>query len=172
MAQRWYQKASVQVALVSGVFLVAATVIVQWPETRRLKAQNEQLQREKQSLETQLAPFRAIAVTRYPGSESEALEKLSRDVEDIGKELAKTSATVSTYRARFVARVSANWKEGKPPAANGMSVGESPKLVLYLVMQSGEELELPLRIVGMFTVKADGDAAVLSFEAEAPVGSW
>ena len=112
MAQRWYQKASVQAALVSGLFIFATAAIVQWSEARRLKAQNEQLQRENQRLETQLAPFRAIAVTRYPGSESEALVKLSRDVEDLGKELAKTSATVSSYRARFVLRVSANWKGG------------------------------------------------------------
>lgn len=112
MAQRWYQKASVQAALVSGLFIFATAAIVQWSEARRLKAQNEQLQRENQRLETQLAPFRAIAVTRYPGSESEALVKLSRDVEDLGKELAKTSATVSSYRARFVVRVSANWKGG------------------------------------------------------------
>ncbi|MBC8456493.1 MAG: hypothetical protein H8D67_00675 [Deltaproteobacteria bacterium] len=94
MGQKFYQKASVQVAIVTGVVLVIITAGQIWfshsdvkKENRRLSQANKGLRdelvtakAEVQRLETLLTPFRTIALERYTGSEGEALRQLADQI--------------------------------------------------------------------------------------------
>lgn len=82
--QRFYQKASVQVAIVSGIGLIVATLIMVFHQRSQLKSDNKVLERrvaektaEIQRIETLLTPFRTIALEKYTGDEKEALRKLA-----------------------------------------------------------------------------------------------
>jgi len=111
MTQKFYQKASVQVAIVSAIGLVVVTLITIWHQRSQLKADNKALQGEVQQtkaeiqrLETLLTPFRTIALEKFTGDEKDALRKLAdyvielhqRDVEqtrriaELQKEVDKT----------------------------------------------------------------------------------
>jgi hypothetical protein len=112
MAQKWYQKATVQGAIVAALALLIATLAPIALEVPSLKSDNAELNRkltdktaDVQRLETQLAPFRTIALERYTGPENEALAKLASQIqllqeldaqktvkiESLQKELDKTS---------------------------------------------------------------------------------
>ena len=94
MGQKFYQKASVQVAMVPGVvaLIIAAGHI--WLTHSGVKKENIKLSQanqglrddlvtaksEVQRLETLLTPFRTIALARYTGSEGEALRQLADQI--------------------------------------------------------------------------------------------
>ena len=76
MAQKWYQKASVQTALVSGfVFLIGIAIpyLFKVPKLQdkisKLEKENVDKTAEIQHLETQLVPFKTYALEHYPGNE-------------------------------------------------------------------------------------------------------
>lgn len=84
MAQKFYQKASVQVAIVSAIALIIVTSITVLHQRSQLGQNNQELQgqvvektAEIQRLETLLTPFRTIALEKYTGDEKEALRKLA-----------------------------------------------------------------------------------------------
>ena len=88
MATKWYQKATVQGALVAAAALIIVTsvpIALQVPnlndEIRFLERKLGERSAEIQRLETQLAPFKTIALARYTGPENEALAKLAGQVE-------------------------------------------------------------------------------------------
>ncbi len=90
MAQKWYQKASVQTAIVSGVFLLIGIAIPHLFKIPKLEKKIEQLENDNsdktaeiQRLETQLIPFKTIALEKYTGSEQEALRKFAQELEDL-----------------------------------------------------------------------------------------
>jgi len=87
MSQKFYQKASVQVALVSAIGLIIVTIITTAHQRSQLKSDNIRLQRENdtktteiQRLETLLTPFRTIALEKYTLPEAEALRKLAEQI--------------------------------------------------------------------------------------------
>ncbi len=88
MPQKWYQKASVQGAIVAGLALSIVTLVPVALKVPRLESDNSNLDRklrektaEVQHLETLLEPFRTIALERYTGSENEALTKLASQIQ-------------------------------------------------------------------------------------------
>jgi len=90
MAKKWYQKATVQTAIVSGILLVIGIGIPYIFRVPTLKNKIDQLEKENsnktaeiQRLETQLTPFRTIALEKYTGSEQEALKKLAEEFENL-----------------------------------------------------------------------------------------
>ncbi|MCC6823052.1 MAG: hypothetical protein IT579_20165 [Verrucomicrobia subdivision 3 bacterium] len=90
MAQKWYQKAGVQAAIVGALALIIVTLIPVALKVPRLESGNAELSRklgektaEVQRLETLLAPFRTIALERYTGPENEALMKLASQIESL-----------------------------------------------------------------------------------------
>jgi len=106
MAQKFYQKASVQVALVSGIVALVIAAMHIWFNYSAVNRQNQKLitdnktlssdldkaNTEIQRLETLLTPFRTIALERYTGPEQEALNKLAhriRMLEDQVKDVEK-----------------------------------------------------------------------------------
>ena len=90
MRQKFYQKASVQVAIVSAIGLTVATLITIVHQRSQLKAENSELKRETanktaeiQRLETLLAPFRTIALAKFTGPENESLLKLAQQIQSL-----------------------------------------------------------------------------------------
>jgi len=90
--QKFYHKASVQVAIVAAIGLVAATIITILHQRSQLNTDNETLQRETtaktaeiQRLETLLTPFRIIALEKFTGDEKDALRKLADYVLELRK---------------------------------------------------------------------------------------
>ena len=87
MSQKFYQKASVQVAMVSAIGLIIVTIITIAHQRSQLKSDNIGLQRENdtktteiQRFETLLTPFRTIALEKYTLPEAEALRKLAEQI--------------------------------------------------------------------------------------------
>jgi cell division protein FtsL len=87
MSQKFYQKASVQVAMVTAIGLIIVTLITIAHQRSQLKSDNNRLQRENESktteiqrLETLLTPFRTIALEKYTLPEAEALRKLAKQI--------------------------------------------------------------------------------------------
>ena len=97
MAQKFYNKASVQVAIVTGIVTIVVTVLYVWndrsqlkqdnknyiSEISELKQKNQELTSEVQRLETQLTPFKTIALERFTGTEQEALQKLADELNEL-----------------------------------------------------------------------------------------
>ncbi len=90
MVQKWYQKASVQTAIVSGIFLLIGIAIPYVFKVPALENKIAQLEKENfdktaeiQRLETQLTPFKTIALEKYTGPEQEALRKLADELEKL-----------------------------------------------------------------------------------------
>lgn len=95
MAQKWYQKASVQTAIVSGLFLLIGIAIPYFLKIPKLKDEIKALSKENaektaviQRLETQLTPFKTIALEKYTGSEQEALQKLAKRFQELEQQVA------------------------------------------------------------------------------------
>ena len=84
MTQRFYNKTSVQVAIITALGIIGAALITVLNQRSELKNNNDEMQKEIisktamiQRLETMLTPFRTIALEKYTGSEREALLKLA-----------------------------------------------------------------------------------------------
>jgi hypothetical protein len=90
MKQKWYKKASVQTALVYGVFLLIGIALPYFFKVPALENEIKNLSKECsdksdeiQRLETQLTPFKTVALEYYPGPEAEALSKLALKISEI-----------------------------------------------------------------------------------------
>ena len=104
MAQRFFEKASVQVAIVTGIVALLIACMHIWNNRSQLKRDNEnyikdlktkddrinslkqEIQKqtsEVQRLETQLTPFKTIALEKFTGSEQEALRKLANELDEL-----------------------------------------------------------------------------------------
>jgi hypothetical protein len=87
MARKWYNKASVQTAIISGVFLLIGIGIPHFFQVPTLKNKITQLEKEGkdkdaeiQRLETQLVPFKTLALEIFAGDENERLQKLAQEI--------------------------------------------------------------------------------------------
>jgi hypothetical protein len=101
----WYKKASVQSGLVAGIVAMAGLVLSPIVQSRmaasQLKSDNDQLREEirrkdsdlkdkgaeLQLVETRFAPFKALALQQFTGTENERIAKLALQIGDIQKGL-------------------------------------------------------------------------------------
>ncbi|RJQ54058.1 MAG: hypothetical protein C4530_17110 [Desulfobacteraceae bacterium] len=104
MGQKFYQKASVQVVMVTGIVAIVIAAGQIWFAHSNVKVENRKLNRdiqilrddlaksngEVQRLETLLTPFRTIALERYAGPEGEALRKLASKIAEIESQIETT----------------------------------------------------------------------------------
>jgi hypothetical protein len=110
MSQCFYQKASVQAAIVVTLGTIITTCVVILHQQSTLTRENARLSqdcaskdRELLRLETELAPFRALALERFPGKESQALSNLAERLRDLTKQTQddrqtlKSVATQASY---------------------------------------------------------------------------
>src|SRR5258708_11399473 len=111
MAQKFYEKAGVQGALVGGLLLLLGVPINSWFQSRldapALKAENEQLRTDLakkttdlQLLQTKFAPFEVIAIQNFTGTEAERLSKLALRLNDIQKGLEVLSNDQATIKEK------------------------------------------------------------------------
>ena len=108
MSQKFYNKASVQTAMVSGVVVIIVTAATIWHQRSELKQENERLNQlsseqstEIQRLETLLTPFRTIALEKYTGTEAEALQQLANRIAFIEKEAAEARVALKEAQDRL-----------------------------------------------------------------------
>jgi hypothetical protein len=113
MAQKFYQKATVQVALVSGLVAIIIAGVTIWHQRSDLKDENERLVRltqaqsaEIQRLETLLTPFRTIALEKYAGPEGEALKQLAERITSIDESLANAKRELEKTKQELVQKTS------------------------------------------------------------------
>ena len=108
MSQKWYQKASVQTALVSGVFLLVGISIPYVFKVPKLKEAVSRLQRETsdktariQELEIELTPFRTLAIKEYSRSDAETLRRLAETMVGLRKDYSEALATVTSLQTEL-----------------------------------------------------------------------
>jgi len=96
MAQKWYEKAVVQSAIVGGISLFLVSTIPSCFQTPKLQEKIKQLESESknksieiQKLETQLIPFKTIALEKFSGDENERLTKLAEQIKSIQDDMYK-----------------------------------------------------------------------------------
>ena len=101
MAKKWYQTATVKGAIILALGGLAVAGLNIWQARSQLTQDNQNYKTEIaeknktikslqqklsdkvakiQQLEIELTPFKTIALAKYPGSESEAMQKLAADV--------------------------------------------------------------------------------------------
>jgi hypothetical protein len=79
MAQKWYEKASVQTAIVTGIFLILVAIISIWfnNKVQGLESDVANKNLQIQLLDSQLEPFKTIALEHFTGTEAQALSRLA-----------------------------------------------------------------------------------------------
>jgi hypothetical protein len=175
LAYNWYKKASVQTALVSGAILVAVTVLVQFSPKARLEKEMANLNEQIQRLETQLAPFRAVAVERFGGNEQQALAKLAAQLEELQTQLMREAGTIRRFDIAAVATLTGDWKSTTPPDFSKFfrtgDRGSDIRIELKTNDATMRWVEFtessPPRIVA-----GQGNSWVLDYTSRAPAGSW
>lgn len=174
MAYSWYKKASVQTALVSGVFLVVVTLLIQFSPKAKLEKEVANHKEQIQRLETQLTPFRALAVERFGGTEQEALAKLAAQLQDLQTQLKREAGTIRRFEVVAVATLAGDWKSTPP---------DFSRLVRRASRGSDVRVELKTTDAEMRWVDltdsgppkmAAGEQGnwILDYTAQAPAGSW
>lgn len=113
MAQRFYQKASVQVSIVSGIALIIVTLITiahQRSELKQdnknlktqvseLKEENSDLKRERDKFETQLSPFLAAADQKFPDAPpDQRLDLLIKKMDEVISTVQDAARKISPER--------------------------------------------------------------------------
>src|SRR5438270_135590 len=103
MTTKWHKKAAVQAAFVAAGAVIIVGLIPLALQVPKLNDENRGLERtigeknaEIQRLETQLAPFKTIALERYTGAPNEALAKLASQVELLQRLDAEKTARIQT----------------------------------------------------------------------------
>lgn len=66
-------------------------------------------------LETQMAPFKAVALEKYPGQVTEAMAQLIADITRFEKALVEAETKIRGYEVFITVRGKIEWKNGKPP---------------------------------------------------------
>jgi len=105
MPIKFYQKASVQVAIITGIVVLLTTSTTIIHQRSSLIQDNKRLNRlaqdqtaEIQRLETLLTPFRTIALQEFAGPEAEALQKLAERISIIDATLTETKKDLDSTK--------------------------------------------------------------------------
>jgi hypothetical protein len=113
MAQKWYQKASVQTAIVSGIFFLVGISIPYFFQIPKLKNEIKDLKQETsdktseiQRLEIQLTPFRTIALEKYAAPEGEALKQLAERIKTIDESLVNAQKELEKTKEELLQKTS------------------------------------------------------------------
>ncbi len=175
MAIQWYRKASVQTAIVSAIALIVVTFLVQLGPKTKLEEEIGVLNSEIVRLRGELAPFKAVAIQRFGGTEQEALTKLSSQLTQLQTEFERTAKAVRKFDARIVLQLSGLWKSGEAPTLSKLvRVATQNSDIKVQIGLKGAELKLvefhdssPPRITA-----SDDGTRTLDYMAHARPGSW
>jgi len=113
MAQRFYHKASVQTAMVTGAVLSVITIVTILHQRSELNQENKHLRslskdqsEEIQRLETLLTPFRTIALDKFTGTDAEVLQQLAERIRTIDASLADAKKTIDSLKEELILKTS------------------------------------------------------------------
>jgi hypothetical protein len=168
LANRWYQKASVQGALVGGVFLTIITAIVEFSPKRRLEKQVS-------DLKAQLAPFKTLALERFGGNEQQALVKLATQLGELQTQLERQAGTIGRLEVKAVATLTGDWKSQTPPDFSKSSRTGSRGFDIRAELKTKDA---DMRWVEFTNttpprmVAGEHNTWILDYGVEAPAGSW
>lgn len=159
----------------SGIFLLVVTLVVQFSPKARLEKEVADLKDEIQRLETQLAPFRALAIQKFGGSEDQALVKLVAQVQDLQIQLERATGTIRRFDVFAVATLAGDWKSGTLPNLSNLFRKASREADIRVELKTGGA---EMRWVEFTDTGAPRMATgengnwTLDYTAQAPAGSW
>lgn len=109
-AALWYHFKGVEEIKVENTTLRNTAV----ETAREITNKNTQIQ----LLETQLAPFRAVAIDKFPGRDvGDALALLGTQINKMQKDLDEARSSIQTFSVKLTMEFSGSWKENKEPGA-------------------------------------------------------
>jgi len=158
----------VQTALVGGACLIAVTLLVEFSPKARLEKQVA-------ILETQLAPFRAIAIERFGGTEQQALVKFAAQLGELEKQLKREAGTIRRFDVAAVATLVGDWKSTTPPDFSHLfrTGGRGSDIRIELKTKDADMRWLEFTDSSPPRMAAGEDRSwILDYTAQVPPGSW
>ena len=175
----WYSLV-VGIGVIVFLGLYALFIYKRWdvPGLRQTIAEQKQIIADKNQqiilLETQLGPFKTIALERYPGAVTEALARLAKDLEKLQKDLIDATTSIKALDATVSIKVTADWKDGKPPTLNDIITlgGDMMTLRVVFEAQDGDTLEAKFYGFGeLGVISTDEEWITVQYQARAAPGS-
>ena len=157
-----------QAAIVTGVFLIVVTAIVEFGPKARLEGKVAELN-------SQLAPFRAVAVERFGGNEQQALVKLAAQLSDLEAQLKREARTIRRFDVAVVATLAGDWKSSTLPDFSKLFRKGSRNADIRVEVKTKDS---DMRWVDFADFSApkmaagEGNTWILDYGGQAPVGSW
>jgi hypothetical protein len=140
----------------------------------KLASENARLTLQLTLAETQLAPFKAIALEKYPGRWEEALTKLASNIQRFEEQLKNAQNRIRSMDIEVAIELSAKWKENVfPEPANWIWIneGSGEKQVtaeIEFVHNDGRTVSVLFRGFENFDIqKGAGGTARLTFRSSA-----
>ncbi len=119
-------------------------------------------------LETQLTPFKTIALQRYPGQLGDAMLKLTGDLEKLEKLMNESERKIRSMSVFIETHVRARWKNGKLPELHELILmGGTSNSVDVTFIDEDKNLH-PTKFFGMNSMQfrdADDGVTVVSYFA-------
>lgn len=172
-------------SLIAAAIVYSAWFLLDYFKTKNgLQAENKSLQGENQKLrgklsernadiirlEAQLAPFRTLALMKYPGTESDALKKLETEVLNLQKTFAEEQKTIRTLGASVSMTVSGSWaKDGLRPDTLVIVGNNDPYLTLT---STNSGIQIVLNPTRVYSVKRDDGRYGIEYLATVAVGTF
>jgi len=130
---------------------------------------------EIQRLETQLVPFKTVALERYPGNETEALKRLAKELSDLELRLEASLQKIHSFEAHMCAVVTVEpAKESTPLDGALLVLGNNPAATVQVELRDGSIQEERFYLTeGMPSISGLAPGRVsLEYHAKALPGSW
>lgn len=127
-------------------------------------------------LETQLAPFRTLALDRFPGKEEgEALARLARKIDDLRREFEKSLKNIRSFAAEISIITKGEWTNAEPPNPSLLVRvgGGGPGARVKFLLDGSDERWLDLDNPEALTLMtlSEGETR-LQYRVEASPGAW
>ncbi len=92
-------------------------------------------------LETQLAPFKAVALERYPGVVTDALARLGNDLGTLQKQFIDEKLSIKQLDASILIKLAITWKT--KPVKGLMPQGGGATIIVIFVLNDGNTVAVP-----------------------------
>jgi hypothetical protein len=168
LSDKWYRKASAQTALVSAVALVVITLLVEFSPRSALKEKVA-------TLETQLAPFRALALERFGGNEQQALAKLAAQLGELEAQLKREGGVIRRFDVAAFATLKGKWKSSTPPDFSHLFKTGARAYDIRVELKTNDADMRWLEFTDSSAPRmaaGENNSWILDYAAQAPAGSW
>lgn len=161
-------------------FLLSAVVVVgvAWAleyfrGKSKIEAENQSLKQEVILLEAQLAPFKTVALEKYPGRLEDALKKLTKDVEYFEVALNRSEKKIRNLDLELSVVFTAPWKGEIPKKWLKFEDGsDTTAVVLKLGQSNGEVVQIDMVDMTGLKMESIGEGKTkLFYRCKAPLRS-